>query len=51
MIYLMCAFCAPCHPEDKSLQELTKIVGVRLELKHSEIAECHVYRLRKEMVQ
>lgn len=45
---LMCDLCAPVNPENKSFKELVQIVGDHLEPKRSEIAERHVYRLRRQ---
>ncbi|XP_045775110.1 uncharacterized protein K02A2.6-like [Maniola jurtina] len=45
---LMCDLCSPAHPESKSFDELVKLVSEHLEPKRSEIAERHVFRLRRQ---
>ncbi|XP_026742884.1 uncharacterized protein K02A2.6-like [Trichoplusia ni] len=45
---LMCDLCSPDFPEDKSYDELVKLVADHLEPQRSEIAERHVFRLRRQ---
>ncbi|KAM3955191.1 uncharacterized protein ACR2FA_010934 [Aphomia sociella] len=45
---LMCDLCSPSHPESKTFDELVKLVSDHLEPKRSEIAERHVFRLRRQ---
>lgn len=45
---LMCDLCAPKFPEDKKFDELVKLVTEHLEPQRSEIAERHVFRLRRQ---
>lgn len=45
---LMCDLCSPGFPEDKSYEELVKLVADHLEPQRSEIAERHVFRLRRQ---
>ncbi|XP_045779574.1 uncharacterized protein K02A2.6-like [Maniola jurtina] len=45
---LMCDLCSPAHPESKGFDELVKLVSEHLEPKRSEIAERHVFRLRRQ---
>lgn len=45
---LMCDLCAPVNPENKSFTELVKLVSDHLEPQRSEIAERHVFRLRRQ---
>ncbi|CAB3238863.1 unnamed protein product [Arctia plantaginis] len=45
---LMCDLCAPKNPEEKSFDELIKAVLEHLEPQRSEIAERHVFRLRRQ---
>ncbi|CAH0721443.1 unnamed protein product, partial [Brenthis ino] len=45
---LMCDLCSPSHPETKSFDELVKLVSEHLEPQRSEIAERHVFRLRRQ---
>lgn len=45
---LMCDLCAPANPEDKEFEDLVKLVSGHLEPQRSEIAERHVFRLRRQ---
>lgn len=45
---LMCDLCSPCFPEDKTYEELVQLVTEHLEPQRSEIAERHVFRLRRQ---
>ena len=45
---LMCDLCSPSHPESKTFEELNKLVSEHLEPQRSEIAERHVFRLRRQ---
>lgn len=45
---LMCDLCSPAHPETKTFDELVKLVTDHLEPQRSEIAERHVFRLRRQ---
>ncbi|XP_039757341.1 uncharacterized protein K02A2.6-like [Pararge aegeria] len=45
---LMCDLCSPVHPEDKTFDELVKLVKDHLEPEQSEIAERHIFRQRKQ---
>lgn len=45
---LMCDLCSPVDPEKKTFDELVKLVSEHLEPKRSEIAERHVFRLRRQ---
>ncbi|XP_047519225.1 uncharacterized protein K02A2.6-like [Pieris napi] len=45
---LMCDLCAPGFPEDSTFDELVKLVTEHLEPQRSEIAERHVFRLRRQ---
>ncbi|XP_050553385.1 uncharacterized protein K02A2.6 [Spodoptera frugiperda] len=45
---LMCDLCSPDFPENKNYEELVKLVGDHLEPQRSEIAERHVFRLRRQ---
>lgn len=45
---LMCDLCAPDHPEQKSFDQLVKLVTDHLEPQRSEIAERHVFRQRRQ---
>ena len=45
---LMCDLCAPSFPENKTYDELVKLVTDHLEPQRSEIAERHVFRLRRQ---
>ncbi|XP_049881979.1 uncharacterized protein K02A2.6-like [Pectinophora gossypiella] len=45
---LMCDLCSPAFPEDKKYDELVKLVTDHLEPQRSEIAERHVFRLRRQ---
>uniref|UniRef100_A0A2H1X066 SFRICE_040686 n=1 Tax=Spodoptera frugiperda TaxID=7108 RepID=A0A2H1X066_SPOFR len=45
---LMCDLCSPGFPENKSYEELVKLVADHLEPQRSEIAERHVFRLRRQ---
>nr|XP_034836883.1 uncharacterized protein K02A2.6-like [Maniola hyperantus] len=45
---LMCDLCSPAHPESKGFEELVELVSEHLEPKRSEIAERHVFRLRRQ---
>ncbi|XP_045511104.1 uncharacterized protein K02A2.6-like [Colias croceus] len=47
---LMCDLCSPEHPESKSFEELVRLVTQHLEPQRSEIAERHVFRLRRQVV-
>ncbi|CAH2063139.1 unnamed protein product, partial [Iphiclides podalirius] len=44
----MCDLCSPCFPENKTYEELVKLVTEHFEPQRSEIAECHVFRLRRQ---
>ncbi|XP_048000243.1 uncharacterized protein LOC125237297 [Leguminivora glycinivorella] len=46
---LMCDLCAPSKPEDKTFDELVKLVREHLEPERSEIAERHIFRQRKQL--
>ncbi|CAK1595308.1 unnamed protein product [Parnassius mnemosyne] len=46
---LMCDLCSPAHPEDKTFEELVSLVSSHLEPQRSEIAERHVFRLRRQL--
>nr|XP_021183516.2 uncharacterized protein K02A2.6-like [Helicoverpa armigera] len=45
---LMCDLCSPDFPENKTCEELVKLVTGHLEPQRSEIAERHVFRLRRQ---
>ncbi|XP_045535455.1 uncharacterized protein K02A2.6-like [Papilio machaon] len=45
---LMCDLCAPAFPEDKTYEQLVRLVTEHLEPQRSEIAERHVFRLRRQ---
>ncbi|KAM3956799.1 uncharacterized protein ACR2FA_009241 [Aphomia sociella] len=45
---MMCDLCSPSFPENKSYDELVQLVTQHLEPKRSEIAERHVFRLRRQ---
>lgn len=45
---LMCDLCSPDFPENKSYEDLVKLVADHLEPQRSEIAERHVFRLRRQ---
>ncbi|XP_028176931.1 uncharacterized protein K02A2.6-like [Ostrinia furnacalis] len=45
---LMCDLCAPNDPETKTFDELVKLLSNHLEPQRSEIAERHVFRLRRQ---
>lgn len=45
---LMCDLCSPNNPEDKEFDDLIKLVTDHLEPKRSDIAERHVFRLRRQ---
>lgn len=45
---LMCDLCAPDKPEEKSFTELVTIVEQHLEPRRSDIAERHIFRLRRQ---
>lgn len=45
---LMCDLCSPSFPEDKKYDELVQLVTKHLEPQRSEIAERHVFRLRRQ---
>ncbi|XP_048489380.1 uncharacterized protein LOC119694195 [Plutella xylostella] len=45
---LMCDLCSPVDPEKKTFDELVSLVSEHLEPKRSEIAERHVFRLRRQ---
>ena len=45
---LMCDLSSPSHPESKTFEELNKLVSEHLEPQRSEIAERHVFRLRRQ---
>ena len=45
---LMCDLCAPGLPENKEFDELVKLVTEHLEPQRSEVAERHVFRLRRQ---
>ncbi|XP_059053674.1 uncharacterized protein LOC131847960 [Achroia grisella] len=45
---LMCDLCAPELPENKSFDELVRVVRKHLEPQRSEIAERHIFRQRKQ---
>lgn len=45
---LMCDLCAPEHPETKTFEDLVRLVGEHVEPKRSDIAERHVFRLRRQ---
>lgn len=47
---LMCDLCAPADPETKKFDELVRLVTDHLEPQRSEIAERHVFRLRRQRV-
>ncbi|XP_061716634.1 uncharacterized protein K02A2.6-like [Cydia pomonella] len=47
---LMCDLCSPTLPEDTTFEELVKLVTEHLEPQRSEIAERHVFRLRRQRV-
>ncbi|CAH0716736.1 unnamed protein product, partial [Brenthis ino] len=47
---LMCDLCSPTHPESRSFDDLVKLVSDHLEPQRSEIAERHVFRLRRQRV-
>ncbi|KAJ0172395.1 hypothetical protein K1T71_001098 [Dendrolimus kikuchii] len=47
---LMCDLCSPDFPEDKNYDELVSLVTNHLEPQRSEIAERHVFRLRRQRV-
>ncbi|CAH2068568.1 unnamed protein product, partial [Iphiclides podalirius] len=44
----MCDLCSTCFPENKTYEELVKLVTEHLELQRSEIAERHVFRMRRQ---
>ncbi|XP_013168951.1 PREDICTED: uncharacterized protein K02A2.6-like, partial [Papilio xuthus] len=44
----MCDLCAPSFPEDKTYEQLVRLVTEHLEPQRSEIAERHVFRLRRQ---
>ncbi|CAH2064487.1 unnamed protein product, partial [Iphiclides podalirius] len=44
----MCDLYSPCFPENKTYEELVKLVTEHLEPQRSEIAERHVFRLRRQ---
>lgn len=45
---LMCDLCSPEFPEAKSYEDLVKLVEKHLEPQRSEIAERHIFRLRRQ---
>lgn len=45
---LMCDLCSPVQPEDKTFEQLVKVVKDHLEPERSEIAERHIFRQRKQ---
>jgi AraC-like DNA-binding protein len=45
---LMCDLCSPSFPEDKTYDDLVKLVTDHLEPQRSEIAERHVFRQRRQ---
>ncbi|KOB51965.1 polyprotein, partial [Operophtera brumata] len=45
---LMCDLCAPNKPETKTFTELVSIVEQHLEPRRSDIAERHIFRLRRQ---
>jgi hypothetical protein len=45
---LMCDLCAPADPENKTFEQLVRLVSDHLEPQRSEIAERHVFRLRRQ---
>ncbi|XP_073964407.1 uncharacterized protein [Choristoneura fumiferana] len=45
---LMCDLCSPALPETKKYEELVSLVQEHLEPKRSEIAERHLFRLRRQ---
>lgn len=47
---LMCDLCAPQFPKDSTFDELVKLVTEHLETQRSEIAERHVFRLRRQHI-
>ncbi|KAG6451692.1 hypothetical protein O3G_MSEX007288 [Manduca sexta] len=47
---LMCDLCSPNYPEKQTFEELVKLVTEHLEPQRSEIAERHVFRLRRQKV-
>ncbi|XP_045539316.1 uncharacterized protein LOC123722216 [Papilio machaon] len=47
---LMCDLCSPALPEEKAFDELVRLVSEHLEPQRSEIAERHVFRLRRQEV-
>ncbi|XP_013175095.1 PREDICTED: uncharacterized protein LOC106123378 [Papilio xuthus] len=47
---LMCDLCSPALPEEKTFDELVRLVSEHLEPQRSEIAERHVFRLRRQEV-
>uniref|UniRef100_A0A2A4JKQ7 Retrotransposon gag domain-containing protein n=1 Tax=Heliothis virescens TaxID=7102 RepID=A0A2A4JKQ7_HELVI len=44
----MCDLCAPADPETKTFDELVRLVTDHLEPQRSEIAERHMFRLRRQ---
>ncbi|XP_052737827.1 uncharacterized protein K02A2.6-like [Bicyclus anynana] len=45
---LMSDLCAPNNPETKTFADLVKLIGEHIEPKRSDIAERHVFRLRRQ---
>ncbi|XP_063539957.1 homeotic protein female sterile-like [Cydia strobilella] len=45
----MCDLCAPAKPEEKTFDDLVKLVREHLEPARSEIAERHIFRQRKQL--
>ncbi|XP_050358301.1 uncharacterized protein LOC126778723 [Nymphalis io] len=45
---LMCDLCSPALPETKNFDQLVKLLSDHLEPQRSEIAERHVFRLRRQ---
>ncbi|CAH2075056.1 unnamed protein product, partial [Iphiclides podalirius] len=45
---LMCDLCSPTQPEEKTFDELVRLVKEHLEPERSEIAERHLFRQRKQ---
>jgi hypothetical protein len=47
---LMCDLCSPKLPEDETYDDLVKLITEHLEPQRSEIAERHVFRLRRQQI-
>ncbi|CAH0725617.1 unnamed protein product, partial [Brenthis ino] len=47
---LMCGLCSPTYPESRSFVDLVKLVSDHLQPQRFEIAERHVFRLRRQRV-